>query len=84
MKAIDIHTHGIGGYDTSTTVEDHILKIAAMHGSYGVSEILLTLYPATIKLMRENMAIIKGAMKRQDAAQNKMPENRKSTIFGDE
>jgi N-acetylglucosamine-6-phosphate deacetylase len=41
-----------------------------MHGSYGVSEILLTLYPATIKLMRENMAIVREAMRRQDRGQN--------------
>ena len=69
MKVTDIHTHGIGGYDTRTTVEDHILRIAAMHGSYEVSAILLTIYPATIKLMRENMATVKEAMKRQDKGQ---------------
>ena len=73
MKVTDIHTHGIGGYDTRTTVEDHILKIAAMHGSYGVSEIFLTIYSATIKLMRENMAIVREAMKRQDRGQNTSP-----------
>ena len=28
MKIIDIHTHGLGGYDTSTTNPDDILKIA--------------------------------------------------------
>jgi N-acetylglucosamine-6-phosphate deacetylase len=78
MKAVDIHTHGIGGYDTRTTVEDHILKIAEIHGSYGVSEILLTIYPATIRLMRENMAIVREAMKRQHGEQNQAPENQKA------
>jgi N-acetylglucosamine-6-phosphate deacetylase len=77
MKTIDIHVHGIGGYDTRTTVEDHILKIAEMHGSYGVSEILLTIYPATIKLMRENMAIVRGAMKQQDGGQQQASEEKK-------
>jgi N-acetylglucosamine-6-phosphate deacetylase len=77
MKVTDIHIHGIGGYDTRTTVEDHILRIAAMHGSYGVSEILLTIYPAAIKLMRENMAIVREAMKRQDGGENQAQENRK-------
>lgn len=65
QKIIDIHTHGIGGYDTRTTVEDHILKIAEIQGSHGVSEIIPTIYPATIKVMRENMATIKKAMELQ-------------------
>jgi N-acetylglucosamine-6-phosphate deacetylase len=78
MKVIDIHTHGIRGYDTRTTVEDQILTIAETHGSFGVSEILLTVYPATIRLMRENMAIVKEAMKRQDGEQNQSHENQKA------
>jgi N-acetylglucosamine-6-phosphate deacetylase len=77
MKTTDIHTHGIGGYDTRTTVEDHILKIAAIHGSCGVSEILLTIYPATIKLMRENMALVREAMKRQAGGQQQASEDQK-------
>ncbi|WP_333653681.1 N-acetylglucosamine-6-phosphate deacetylase [Dissulfurispira sp.] len=64
-KVIDIHTHGIGGYDTRTTVEEHVLKIAEIHGSQGVSEIIPTIYPATIKVMRENMAVVKKAMELQ-------------------
>jgi len=65
QKIIDIHTHGIGGYDTRTTVEEHILKIAEIHGSYGISEIIPTIYPATIKVMRENMMMVKKAMELQ-------------------
>ncbi len=65
MKIIDIHTHGIHGYDTRTTVAEHILMIAEIHGGQGVSEIVPTVYPATIKIMRENMMIIKEAMERQ-------------------
>ena len=64
-KSIDIHTHGIGGYDTRTTVEEHILKIAEIHGSYGISEIIPTIYPATIKVMRENIMMVKKAMELQ-------------------
>jgi len=64
-KVVDIHTHGIGGYDTRTTVEEHILKIAEIHGSHGVSEIISTIYPATIEVMRENMAVVKRAMELQ-------------------
>jgi len=65
MKSIDIHTHGIGGYDTKTTNEEHILKIAEIQGSSGVSEIIPTIYPDTIKVMRENMASVKKAMEKQ-------------------
>jgi N-acetylglucosamine-6-phosphate deacetylase len=65
VKIIDIHTHGIGGYDTRTTDVEHIFRIAELHSSYGVSEIIPTIYPATIKIMRENMDIIKKAMEIQ-------------------
>ena len=65
MKVIDIHTHGIDGYDTRSATEDDILKIAEIQGSHGVSEILLTIYPSTIKVMRDNMEIVKKAMDKQ-------------------
>jgi len=65
MKVTDIHTHGIDGYDTRSATEDDILKIAEIQGSHGVSEILLTIYPSTIKVMRENMQIVKKAMEYQ-------------------
>jgi N-acetylglucosamine-6-phosphate deacetylase len=65
MKVIDIHTHGIGGYDTRTAIEDHILKIAEIHGSYGVSEIIPAVYPAAINVMRENIEAIKKAIEKQ-------------------
>ncbi len=62
MKIIDIHAHGIGGYDTRTTAEGDILKIAEIQGSYGISEILLTIYPSIVKVMRENMDAVRKAM----------------------
>ena len=65
MKIIDIHTHGIGGHDTETTDIDHILKIAEIQGSHGVSEILLTIYSAGIQRMRENMETVRKAMEKQ-------------------
>ncbi len=65
MRVIDIHTHGIAGYDTRTTDAVHILRIAEIHGSQGVSEIIPTIYPAAIKVMRENMAVVKEAMRMQ-------------------
>jgi N-acetylglucosamine-6-phosphate deacetylase len=68
MKIIDIHTHGIGGYDTRSADVTHILKIAEIQGSCGVPEIVLTIYPAVISVMRENMEMIKKAMDIQNAA----------------
>ncbi|MFZ3135791.1 MAG: amidohydrolase family protein [Thermodesulfovibrionales bacterium] len=68
MKIIDIHTHGIGGYDTRVNLIQDILKIAEIQGSSGVSEILLTIYPAPINAMRENMDTVKKAMVIQDSA----------------
>ncbi|HEC96541.1 MAG TPA: hypothetical protein ENI58_00015 [Nitrospirae bacterium] len=65
MKIIDIHTHGMGGYDTRTAAAEDILKMAEIHGRHGVSEIIPTVYPAAIEVMRENMAAIRGAMERQ-------------------
>lgn len=71
MKVIDIHTHGIGGYDTRTDFAEHILKIAAIQGSFGVSKILPVIYSATIRVMRENMEIVKEAMRLQHAGFDK-------------
>lgn len=65
MKIIDIHTHGIGGFDTRTVSEDDILKIAEMHGRCGVSEIIPTIYSSDIETMRENMLAVKKAMEKQ-------------------
>ncbi len=62
MNIVDIHTHGIGGFDTRSASVEHVLKIAHIHGSLGVSHIVPTVYSATIKTMRDNMAVIRGAM----------------------
>lgn len=67
MKIIDIHTHGISGYDTRTTSADHILSIAALHGASGVSGILLAVYPSSVDAMRTQMETIKKAIEHQKA-----------------
>jgi N-acetylglucosamine-6-phosphate deacetylase len=68
MKVIDIHTHGIGGYDTRSGAEDDILKMAEIHGSHGISEIVLTIYPSTIQEMRKNMMTVRKVMQKQQSA----------------
>ena len=70
MRLIDIHTHGIGGYDTRTDDEKDIIKMAEIQGSCGVSEIIPTIYPDTIKIMRDNMTAVKRAMDIQKARLN--------------
>jgi N-acetylglucosamine-6-phosphate deacetylase len=87
MSVIDIHTHGIGGYDTKMLSEDDILKIAEIQGYHGVSEILLTIYPSTIKMMRDNMHIVKKARDKQDTrckmqdTRSRIKENKNSGIM---
>lgn len=68
MRVIDIHTHGLSGYDTRTKNHRDILKIAELHGAHGISDIVLTIYPGPIKTMRQHMAAVKEAMAAQVAA----------------
>ncbi len=64
---IDLHTHGISSFDTATSDFEIILKMAEIHGGYGTSAFLPTIYPAPIKTMRENMEAVKKAMKVQSS-----------------
>jgi len=68
LNIIDIHTHGIGGYDTRGATPETILKIARLHGAHGVSAILPTIYPAPIEKMRADMAAVKEAMAQERSA----------------
>jgi N-acetylglucosamine-6-phosphate deacetylase len=65
MKIIDIHTHGIGGYDTRVSTSEAILKMAEIHGARGVDVIIPTIYSAPVHIMRENMTAVKKAMEQQ-------------------
>jgi len=59
---IDIHTHGIGRYDTRTAHPENILKIACLHGKAGTGAILPTIYSAPIDEMRKNMEAVRQAI----------------------
>jgi len=65
MPIIDIHTHGFSGYDTKGATPQDILRIAAIHGSHGVSAIIPTIYSGPIDEMRANIAAVKKAMEIQ-------------------
>ncbi len=77
---IDLHTHGIGNYDTRTENPDHILKIAELHGEAGTSAILPTIYSGPIDVMRNNMEAVRKAME----IQQKTVSRRLSTVKGRE
>jgi N-acetylglucosamine-6-phosphate deacetylase len=77
MRIIDIHTHGTGGYDTRATSPDDILKIAEIHGAHGVSEIVLAIYPSTVKTMRQNMETVRKAIQLQTEPQEAVTKSAK-------
>jgi len=62
---IDLHTHGIGRYDTGTANPDDILKMAELHRRAGTYAIMPTIYAGTIDEMRKNMEAVKKAMEVQ-------------------
>ncbi len=62
---IDLHIHGLGRFDTRTTVPGEILKLAASQGRAGVSAILPAIYSGPVELMRMQMAAVCEAMRIQ-------------------
>jgi len=70
MKIIDVHTHGLCGYDTRTINPDDILKIAKLHGAQGNTDIIPTIYPGPIAVMRKHMTAVKDAVERQRLARS--------------
>lgn len=67
MKIIDVHTHGMGGLDASEASVNQVLEIAEMQAAAGVDEVVLTLYPAPVEVMRRAVAAIRKAMEIQSA-----------------
>jgi len=65
MKAIDIHLHGMEGFETRTNNPEDILRLAEIEESHGISAIIPTIYPASIEEMRSNMEAVKRAMEMQ-------------------
>ena len=68
MNIIDIHTHGIGGFDTRTSNPIDIIRMAEIQASLGVSAIVPTIYPDSIEVMRQNMMAVQKAMELQKNA----------------
>lgn len=62
---VDLHTHGLGKYDTRAAKPSDILKIAALHGKAGTDAVCLALYPGPIKTMRQQVDAVRTAIERQ-------------------
>jgi N-acetylglucosamine-6-phosphate deacetylase len=62
---IDLHTHGVEGFETRSAEAGTMLRIAGVQGGAGVSAVLLSLYPGPLPAMRAQMAAVKSAMERQ-------------------
>jgi len=65
---IDLHTHGIGKYDTKTDNPYEILKMAMFYAKAGTVAFLPTIYSGTIRQMQANMEAVRAAIKMQHAA----------------
>lgn len=59
---IDVHTHGLGGYETRGARPGDILAMARLQGSAGVDQILPTIFSAPIDEMRRDISTVKEAM----------------------
>jgi len=59
---IDVHIHGIAGFDTKDPSPEDIIRIAQILAENGVSGFLPTVYPGSINNMRKDMENIKKAM----------------------
>ena len=67
---IDIHTHGIGKYDTRTERPEDILQMAALQANEGTGAMLPAIYPGSIDEMRSNMGAVRKAMEIQNTKRN--------------
>ncbi|QWR76477.1 N-acetylglucosamine-6-phosphate deacetylase [Candidatus Magnetomonas plexicatena] len=72
MRVVDIHTHGIGGFDTSTASRKQIIRMAEVHFQHGVTEILPTIYSDETAVMRLHIETVKRAMEIQAQSENKI------------
>jgi N-acetylglucosamine-6-phosphate deacetylase len=64
---IDLHTHGIGKYDTRSGSPEHIVRMAALHAKRGTGAILPTIYPDSIDVMRKNIEAVRKAIELRES-----------------
>jgi N-acetylglucosamine-6-phosphate deacetylase len=62
---LDLHTHGIGKYDTRSNNTSDILKVADLHGMAGTYALCFAIYPGPADVMRQNIEAVRKAMELQ-------------------
>jgi len=72
LHLIDLHTHGIGRYDTMTENPEGILRMARLYADAGITAFLPTIYSGTIGQMRANMEAVRRAMEAQKSEKQKI------------
>jgi N-acetylglucosamine-6-phosphate deacetylase len=68
MNFIDLHTHGLAGFDSRSDRPEDYLKWAAAMKAHGTDGFLPTLFPGPVDVMRGQLAAIRGAMSEQRRA----------------
>lgn len=61
-EVIDIHIHGMDGYDTRSGRAEDVRRLAALSGGSGVTAILPVIYPSPPEAMRGQMEAVREAM----------------------
>ena len=81
---VDLHTHGIGRYDTRTGDYEDILIMARTHAKAGTIAILPTIYAGTIDEMRNTLKAVRKAMDVQEKSSGKKaaPKKMGAQILG--
>ncbi len=78
---VDLHTHGIGRYDTRTPNPSDILRFAGLHAVAGTEAFLPTIYPAAVGEMRSNMEAVRKALEIQ--VKQKSGTETEALVFAD-
>jgi N-acetylglucosamine-6-phosphate deacetylase len=71
-EMIDLHIHGIDGFDTRTRDAADIVRLATLAKDSGVSAILPVIYPSPIEEMRQQMAAVREAMDYRGAGESEI------------
>jgi N-acetylglucosamine-6-phosphate deacetylase len=81
---IDLHTHGLGKFDTKNTKTESIVKMAMLHAQAGTTTILPTIYPDSLDKMHSDMEAVRTAMAMQKVEGKRLKTEGKelSTIAG--
>ncbi len=82
MRIIDVHTHGFSGCDSRGARPSDLLKIARLHGEFGVGAIVVTIYSSSIDQMRTDITAVMKAMESQQEKGSESPGPEAAMILG--